>query len=167
MSKTVYKTYDGTSMYAQVFERNRDMGSEAYPLTDVDGQYKIQLVFDEDMKKRMIADGIPDVILGNEMFKETEDGLYGYTFKRTHLHKRFTNDDGTPQVNGSPNVVDWKASQENKVAVPWDNEQNIWNGSKVKVKVSIYKGRVNIVTLESVGVVEAAEAPERDEALVW
>jgi len=51
--------------------------------------------------------------------------------------------------------------------VPWDTEQNIWNGSKVKVKVSIYKGRVNIVTLESVGVVEAAEAPERDEALVW
>ena len=45
MSKTVYKTYDGTSMYAQVFERNRDMGSEAYPLDDVDGQYKIQLVF--------------------------------------------------------------------------------------------------------------------------
>jgi len=71
------------------------------------------------------------------------------------------------EINGPPNVVDWKASQENKVAVPWDTEQNIWNGSKVKVKVSIYKGRVNIVTLESVGVVEAAEAPERDEALVW
>lgn len=169
MSKTSYYEYNGTSMYAQVFERNRDMGSEQYPLTDVDGQYKIQLVVDGATRDKMLKDGIPDTILGYDMFKpvEGEEDKYAYTFKRTHLHKNFKDDNGNPQLQGPPNVVDWNATMQQQQAVPWDTEQNIWNGSKVRVKCSIYKGRANIVTLESVGVVELAEQPEQKEVVRW
>mgnify|MGYP003125345435 CR=1 FL=1 len=167
--KTFFYEYEGACMYAQVFERNRDMGSEVYPLDDVEGQYKIQLVVDDETRKQMIKDGIPESSMGHDMFKpvEGEDGRFGYTFKRTHLHKLFKDDNGKPQVQGPPNVVDWNATMQHQQAVPRDVEQNIWNGSKVRVKCSIYKGRANIVTLESVGVIDLAEEPQKDEVIRW
>ena len=96
MSKTSYYEYDGTSMYAQVFERNRDMGSEMYPLDSVDGQYKIQLVVDKKTRDKMVKDGVPESAMGYDMFKpvEGEDDKFAYTFKRTHLHKNFKDDSG-------------------------------------------------------------------------
>lgn len=168
-TKTFYYEYDGTAMYAQVFERNRDMGSEAYPLTEVDGQYKIGLVVDDATRKKMISDGVPETSMGYDMFKpvDGEEGMFTYIFKRTHLHKMFKDDNGNAQLQGPPNVVDWGATVKAMEPVYWDTEKNIWNGSKVKVKCSIYKGRANIVTLESVGVIELADAPEQKEVIRW
>lgn len=156
---TSYKVYDCALEYTQVFERNMDKGSDdndaARTVAAKGGQTKLTMVIGEDTKDQMIADGIPEKSMGYEMFKgPDEDGNYRYVAKRP-WNSPFTDDDGEMVIFGEPNVVDYVKTQEAGEQVPWDSEVNIGNGSKAKVKLSIYKnGSKRIIRLESVGVIE-------------
>lgn len=176
--KTKYYTFDTELYYARVFEGNRDNG-EMY--ADTEGCYNVAVTLTDEQINDFVKMGVPRKALGYDTFKplDVADGKMTMRLKRTHLHKRFNNDDGSRRVNGPPAVFDynkaveaWKAAggkggMVDEYTTPWDMEKDglLGNGTKAKVKVSIYKGRATIVTLEKIAVVEQVkyDAPETSE----
>jgi len=165
--QTKYRTYDCKINWAKVFEHNRDMGSEDYPLTEIDGQYSVEMEVDDETKAQMIADGIPEEALGYPMFKPSEDGGWLYRAKRPHIEpKMIDQDTGKPVVMGPPNVVDWNKTQEAGEAVKWDSDVLIGNGSEGKVKLRIWSnGKRRKITLMSVAVSKLVEY--ESEGIKW
>ncbi len=165
MSKdTTYKMYEGVAEWARLFEHNMDKGEgdsdAAATVREMGGQYKMDLLVDDATKAKMIADGIPENQLGYQMFKaDPETGLWRYKVKRPHLSKNLMDKEtGKPVVFGPPNVVDWAKVEKGIEPNKWDDQVLIGNGSKVKVKLSIYKnGKKRIIRLESVAVVDLVE----------
>lgn len=166
MSKTTFRTYDCTIYWARLKEGNRDMGpgddsDVGRRLTEIQGQYTIDMVVTDGVKAKMIKDGIPEVVLGYDKFKawegDSEDGDWVYKAKRPHFEPKFKNEEtGEMGIEmGPPNVVDYNATKEAGEVVPFDGL--IGNKSKGKVKLSIYKGRSTIVKLQSVGVTDLVE----------
>lgn len=118
MSKTTWKKYPATFMWAKVFESNRDMGpgddsDVGKKITESQGQYTVDAIVDDATKAQMIADGIPETALGYPQFKQVE-GIDGWVFraKRPHVNVRFKEDDGSPKVMGPPVVIDYNESEE-------------------------------------------------------
>lgn len=96
-------------------------------------------------------------------FKQTEDGRWKFSFKRPHFNpnlagtvnpKTGVENDG---IMGPPRVTDFEATQEAKEFVMWNPDVKLGNGSKGKVKVSVYKGRGTTITLEAVAVTDHIE----------
>jgi hypothetical protein len=170
---TTWKTYDAEIEYAQVFPHNMDKGNDnndaGRTAAATEGQFKLTMVVDQETKDQMVADGIPEKSLGYDMFKPVEgrDGFWRHTVKRPNLSP-FKDEDGNPQYFGPPNVVDYNATVETGTAVKWDDQQLIGNGSKGKVKVSIYKnGNKRIIRLESLGITEHVPYGDSEGAVRW
>lgn len=174
MSKTKYYYCEGTCQYANVYESNRDMGNDFVDHSATDGQYQITMIFDEAQRDELIKNGIPTQVLGHKQIKPVEGGKFSYRFKRPHKSKYLKDSEGNQLVVGAPDVIDipasvskMKSEQGTKLwehFVLLDDSTLIGNGSKVKIKYSVYQGRATIVQLESVGVIDLVEYQEKSNA---
>ena len=171
---TTYRVYDCELRYANVFQRNMDPGSDktdaGRTIAAKGGQTKVDMIISEEVKDQMIEDGIPAVSLGNEMFKPNGDGRWFYVAKRPWISPFKDEETGEMKPFGAPNVVEMRTvpdvdGHEDIEITPWDEEVNIGNGSKGKVKMSIWSsGSKRIVRLESVAVTELVEYEANGEA---
>lgn len=131
----------GTSMWAQVFEWNRDMGSKPGDKYDYDESTQITLVLDQEELKKVSAQN-PDVSP-----KITDDGL-AVKFRRSWVNNI------NAEWGGPPVVKDADGN-------PWPEKKAIGNGSKVRVIAQPYKHKHgNSMRLMAVQVLELVEAPE-------
>jgi len=141
------------------------LGHDQFKGPDEDGNYRYQAkrywltafdeysgLIDEDTKEALINHGV-------EAWRFHEDnytgGNLGYLSKKVNLNDVELVPTGNKAIAGPPNVVDYAASLEEGKAIQWDHSVNIGNGSKAKVKLSIYKnGNKRIIKLEGLGVTE-------------
>ena len=97
-----------------------------------------------ETKKQMIADGVPNKGMVGQLFKEDNEGNTFYKAKRPHFNPRIQ---GGKEM-GPPVVMDAES-------VAWDDQVLIGNGSKLKVRLDVWDGK--IVTLHAVKVLELTE----------
>jgi hypothetical protein len=159
MAKTQFVKFDAELEYAQVFERNRDMGNEEVPLDMFEGMYKTTVIVDEATKDFLIGKGIPDGTgTMQQAWKETEDGRFKFTLKRKHFNPNLAKLADNDGYMGPPQVIDWEASKDAGEIVLWDDSVNLGNGTKALVKIQIYpKGKNAIITLDGIAVKELVE----------
>ncbi|CAB4139071.1 hypothetical protein UFOVP346_18 [uncultured Caudovirales phage] len=178
--KTKVVILDAILHYAKVFEENRDMGNDKVDHSDTDGIYSVDLELTLEQVDQLKALGVPAVALGYQTFKKREEGdTYTYKVKRQHLSKNLKDDSGNRQMMGAPLVFDYnaalKAWDDNSRAgrfdefiVPWKMSDGlIGNGTRAKVKLSVYKGRATIVTLERIGFTELVQYTGTDSESVY
>jgi hypothetical protein len=189
-SKTVWVTLqDVTLYYPQLFEGNRDKGDVH---SETQGVTKVTIAISDEQEKELLGLGVPAVALGYQTFKDmTIDGVNfrGYVAKRPWVSKYLKDEDGNPQHFGAPKVFDfnkavaaWKeAGGTGRIMdshkTPWDANTDglIGNGSKGKVKLSVYRGTNKagkptcVVQLEEVAVTELVkyDAPARSDDEVY
>ena len=146
----MFVDFEGTAKFAKVFEHNRDMGEN---LEDGDqkskilaeqGHYVLNVYITPETKKQMIADGVPNKGMVGQLFKEDSEGNTFYKAKRPHFNPRIQ---GGKEM-GPPVVMDAES-------VAWDDQVLIGNGSKLKVRLDVWDGK--IVTLHAVKVLELTE----------
>jgi len=133
--KTKFGVFEGELFYARLFEDTMD-NSEYHERTQ--GQYNTMFVpKDSDELNRLIAMGFPEV---------------GVKLKRPNVHPS-----GIEDFGGAPAVTHGVTSQK------WDNivDGNLGNGTKVKVKISIYGEGAKVGVVEHVPYQELAEAEDR------
>tara|TARA_R110000851_G_scaffold19436_10_gene59868 strand:- start:1712 stop:2206 length:495 start_codon:yes stop_codon:yes gene_type:complete len=143
--------------WAKLREEDRDMGPNdgsdmANNFNLKQGIYVVNCIIDEDIKKKMVSDGIPDKGLQAQLFKTDKEGKSFYKATRPHFNPKFY-DQGTGEqgvVMGAPEMLK-KVDGE---IVPWDWEVEglLGNGSKATVKFDVWDGK--ITTLEKVCVTE-------------
>ena len=171
-SKTVWLTLDTELYYAQVFEQNRD---KAEMHSETDGITKVTLKLTDAQIKEMTDLGVPEIALGYPTFKDItvgEDTFRAYVAKRPWKSKYLKDDDGNPQIMGAPLVFDYNKALEARNAADtyrimpehktaWTMDDGLLgNGTKAKVKLSIYRGKNKagkptcVVNLEEIAVVE-------------
>jgi len=147
-----YVDFEGTAKFAKVFEHNRDMGEN---LMDGDqkgkilaeqGHYILTVEITPETKMQMEAEGVPSKGMVGQLFKEDDEGNLSYKCKRPHFNPRLNRGEG--EVMGAPVVMD--ADNEE-----WDDSVMIGNGSKLKVRLDVWDGK--IVTLHAVKVQELVE----------
>lgn len=187
-SKTVWVTLDTTLYYTQVFEQNRDKGDVH---AETDGVTKVTISLTPAQIDELKSIGVPESALGYQTFKEFDIGgvqFTGMVVKRPWVSKYLKDDAGDPQVMGAPKVFDYnKAVQAYKDAggkgflkdehkTPWTIDDGlVGNGTKAKVKVSIYRGKNKagkptcVVTLEEIAIVDLVsyEGKERSDEVVF
>ncbi len=172
-SKTLWVTYDAQLYYAQVFEENRDKGEMH---SETDGVTKVTLRLSDEDIQDLKNKGVPEVALGYQMFKDlTVDGetFVTYVVKRPWVSKYLKNEDGSAIVMGAPLVFDYNKAAEtfkesggtgfikDEHITPWSMKDGlIGNGTKAKVKLSIYRGKNKagkptcVVTLEKIAITD-------------
>jgi hypothetical protein len=171
-SKTKWVTFDTTLFYAQVFEGNRDKGSMH---EETDGVTKVTLLLNDEQVDKLKEMGVPATALGYDTFKKTafSGDDWAYVAKRPWVSKYLKTEDGSKQFMGAPLVFDYHAATERWKAtgstgrlsdehiVPWTMQDGlIGNGTKAKVKLSVYVGTnkagkpTSVVTLESVAITD-------------
>jgi hypothetical protein len=175
--KTVWTTLDAQLYWGQLFEQNRDKGDMH---TETDGITKATLRLSDEQVDDLKSLGVPEQALGYQTFKQTtvgEETFTTYVVKRPWKSKYLTDKDtGEPQIMGAPLVFDyhkaveaWKAAAGTgfigkEFKTPWLLEDGlIGNGTKAKVKLSIYRGKNKagkatcLVQLEEVAIVDLVE----------
>jgi len=155
--------------WAKLREEDRDMGPNdgsdmAINMDAKQGVYVINLMLTEDIKKRMIADGVPNKGLQAQLFKTDKEGRMYYKATRPHFNPKFRNQETGEQgvVIGAPAM--FKKVGENHVPWNWETDGLIGNGSKVIAKLDVWDGK--ITQLEKISVVdhvvfEASRADDR------
>jgi len=155
--------------WAKLREEDRDMGPKdgsemAINMEAKQGVYVINLMLTEDIKKRMIADGVPNKGLQAQLFKTDKEGRMYYKATRPHFNPKFRNQETGEQgvVIGAPAM--FKKVGENHVPWNWETDGLIGNGSKVIAKLDVWDGK--ITQLEKISVVdhvvfEASRADDR------
>jgi|TARA_R110002072_G_scaffold247710_1_gene406895 hypothetical protein len=158
MGKKVY--VECSVNWAKLQESDRDMGknmpegSDARAkIEEVQGRYTVQLMLDEDSKKKMVEDGVPNKGMQAQLFKEDQDGNEYFSARKGHFNPKFK-DEVTGEYGvtmGPPRV---RKTNEDGVIVPWDfNEDGlIGNGSRVIALLDVWDGK--LTTLEAIKVVE-------------
>lgn len=173
--KTVWITLDAQLYWAMLFENNRDKGTMH---EETDGVTKATLRITDEQVQQLKDLGVPEQALGYQTFKQTEvdgEAFTSYVVKRPWKSKYLKDvDTGEAQVMGAPLVFDYnKAVAAYKEAsetgylkaeykTPWDMASDglIGNGTKAKVKISIYRGKNKagkatcLVQLEEVAIVD-------------
>jgi len=172
-AKTVWVTLDTQLYYAQVFEENRDKGEMH---SETDGVTKVTLRLTDEQIQDMKDKGVPESALGYQTFKDMTIGdetFRTYTAKRPWVSKYLKNEDGSKVEMGAPLVFDYnKAAETFKEAggngfikdehiTPWLMKDGLLgNGTKAKVKLSIYRGKNKagkptcVVTLEKIAITD-------------
>lgn len=145
MSKTKFGTFEGEIYYARVFAENMD-NSELHVATQ--GQYNCVFVPKDDNElDKIIKMGYPEVVLGHKMVKEYDvaAGRKGIKLKRHNVHPKIADFGGPPQVLKDDLKTEWSMAEDGELG----------NGTKVKVKISIYgEGSRASVRLEKIAVME-------------
>jgi len=170
LASTKWKEYECTLEWAKVFEDNRDMGGDqndaAKTVASHDGVYSVDMIVTDEVKAQMIKDGIPEISMGYEMFKDEGGGMWRYKAKRRHAPAGQKNANGEQVILGPPNVIDLKKSLEADEVVNWDSAQKLGNGTGAHVKLRIYQnGQRRSITLGSIGVTDLVEY--EPEGLFW
>ena len=157
MGKTKYGVFEGEIYYARVFWGNMDDG-EIHEKTD--GQYNCVFIpKDEEELNKMRKLGFPDKSMGNQMIREYEaaGGRKGMKLKRPNKHPKIEDFGGAPVVTHNLTEKVWDM----------DVDGELGNGTKVKVKISIYgEGSTASVRLEKVAVLELVPYAA-SEAIGW
>lgn len=171
-SKTIWVTLDTQLYYPQVFEENRDKGEMH---SDVDGVTKVTVKLTDEQIEDLKSKGVPESALGYDTFKsfKIDDEIFtGMVLKRPWVSKYLKDEKGDPQKMGAPLVFElapalekakdadtWRIMDEHKT--PWTMQDGlIGNGTRAKVKISIYRGKNKagkptcVVTLEEIAIVE-------------
>lgn len=183
-SKTIWLTLDTTLYYPQVFEENRDNGEMH---SDTDGVTKVTISLTDEQIEELKSVGVPETALGYQTFKQFDiDGVQftGMVVKRPWVSKYLKDDDGEPRKMGAPKVFDFNKAVEAykedggrgimkpEHKTPWTIDDGlIGNGTKAKVKISVYRGKNKagkptcVVQLEEIAIVELVpyEAKERSD----
>lgn len=171
--KTIWLTLDTQLYYAQVFDGNRDNGDVH---AETDGVYKVTLKITNEQRQQLIDLGEQEIKLGYQTFKEaTIDGetFTSYVVKRPVKSKHLKDEAGEAQVMGEPLVFDLNTAFEawnvagaigyikSEFKTKWTIQDGLLgNGTKAKVKISIYRGKNKagkptcIVTLEEIAITE-------------
>jgi hypothetical protein len=174
-SKTIWRTLECQIYYPQVFEQNRD---NAEMHSESDGVTKVTLRLSDEQIADLMSLGVPESALGYQTFKDvTIDGenFRAYVAKRPWVSKYLIDETtGEKKVMGAPLVFDYNKAMASYEAAgskgvlgkehitPWDMDQDglIGNGTKAKVKLSIYRGKNKagkptcVVTLEAVAIMD-------------
>lgn len=157
MGKTKYGVFEGEIYYARVFTGNMDDG-EIHEKTE--GQYNCVFIpKDEEELNKMRKLGFPDKSMGNQMIREYEaaGGRKGMKLKRPNKHPKIEDFGGAPVVTHGLTEKVWDM----------DVDGELGNGTKVKVKISIYgEGSTASVRLEKVAVLELVPYAA-SEAIGW
>lgn len=166
--------------YVKVFEENRDMGNDKVDHSDTDGIYSVDLELTLEQVDQLKALGVPAATLGYQTFKKREEGdNYTFKVKRPHVSKYLKDDEGKRQVMGPPLVFDYNAALKawdeagragrfDEYIAPWKMADGlIGNGTRAKVKLSVYKGKATIVTLERIGFTELVQYTGADSESVY
>jgi hypothetical protein len=145
MAKTKYGVFDGEIFYARVFPQNMDT-SEFHEATE--GQFNCVFVPKDDKElEKILALGFPTEVLGNKMVREYDvaDGRKGMKLKRPNKHRKIEDFGGAPAVTRGVSNQAWDM----------DTDGELGNGTKVKVKISVYgEGQRASVRLEKIAVIE-------------
>jgi|TARA_B100001059_G_C17539605_1_gene429716 hypothetical protein len=138
--------------WPKLFEFNKDTKYKP------DGEYSCVATFSEDQKKKLLDTAVPA-----SRIKDLGNGSYQLTFRRPHNKPNW--EGWSPQ----PRVFDHKAAEirmkaEESAEIgqyiqPWNPQDDglIGNGTKAKIKYSVYKGDNSLyesITLEAVGVLD-------------
>lgn len=147
MATTTHKI-TGKSMWARVFEQNRDMEGYEGGAKNTDGQYQIGLILDKSGRQALKASGSALQI------KFDDDGnVKPVTFRRDHKHRLYEWAGGAPKVTKADGSA-------------WDFEEDgfINNDSDVEVTYTVYTTtKANGTRLESVKVIKEAPKPEPED----
>ena len=151
--------FEGTVSWYKGFESNRDMGENLQDGDQKDkmvsehGHYNAIVTVTEETRKAMIDAGCTTKgMIGNFWQKQNDDGTWDYKIKRPHFNTKVNKGEG--KVMGPPITVD----TEN---VPWDTDVEVGNGSKCKIRLDNWNGK--ILTWEATRVIELVEfVPDSD-----
>jgi hypothetical protein len=148
-----YVDFEGTVSWYKGFETNRDMGDNLEEGSDTrnkieaeQGHYVCNVYITPEVKKQMIADGVPNSGMVGQLFKEDADGNLFYKCKRPHFNTKVNQGEG--KVFGPPVTVDADGDT-------WDTETPIGNGSKVKIRLDVWEKK--IVTWHATKVLDLVE----------
>jgi hypothetical protein len=145
MAKTKWGVFEGEIFWARVFEQNID-DSDYHKATE--GQFNCIFVpKDDEELDKMKKLGFPEKSMGNAMIREIEaaDGRKGMKLKRPNKHPKIEDFGGAPVVTKGVSDDVWDM----------DVDGELGNGTKVKVKISIYgEGSTASVRLEKIAVLE-------------
>ncbi len=177
-SNTTWKTYPCKLKYAKVFNENMETGLDregnpieadwAQTIRDRGGKWSVDMCVSDAVKSRMIADGIPPVILGWEQF-HPDDEFEGYPWRysaKRYVVTPFKDEDGKTKLNEPPALGNLKEIYEDDTgqrrATLWTHDDGlIGNGTDAQVTLSIYtKGKKCVVTLQKVGLVDVVPYEE-------
>jgi len=132
---------------------DRDMGPRdgsdmAKNMEAKDGVYVVNCLINEEQKKKMVADGIPNKGLQAQLFKTNKEGRGFYKATRPHVNPKFRNKDTGEMgvVTGPPEML--KQVDGEYVKWNWDTDGLVGNGSKATVKFDVWDGK--ITTMEKV-----------------
>ena len=159
-----YVDFEGTVSWYKGFETNRDMGENLEEGSDTrnkieaeQGHYVCNVYITPEVKKQMIADGVPNSGMVGQLFKEDADGNLFYKCKRPHFNTKVNQGEG--KVFGPPVTVD--ADGETWDTAIYDEDKKlvsgtpIGNGSKVKIRLDVWEKK--IVTWHATKVLDLVE----------
>lgn len=152
MSKTKIIVMTGFVEYAKIFPENMDDNMDYHAKTQ--GQYNVNFYPESEADFKAFFDaGAPESAMGHDTVKlgnsELALGRY-FKLKRPNIHPA-----GIEEFGGAPLVFDHTDGESLK-RWSFSEDGELGNGSKVKVKVSIYgSGQRAVVRLERVAVLDA------------
>lgn len=151
MAATKFITMTGYVEYAKVFAENMDDNMDFHEKTQ--GQFNVNFYPETENDFKAFFDaGAPESAMGHDTIKmgNSELALGKYLkLKRPNVHPS-----GIEAFGGAPKVFDFREGESTK---QWDfaEDGELGNGSKVKVKVSIYgSGPRASIRLERIAVLE-------------
>lgn len=154
MAKTKIVEMVGFVEWAKIFPQNMDDNMDFHEKTQ--GQFNMNFYPEtEDEFEKYFSAGAPTSTMGHDTIKMGTEGLGLGKFvrlKRPNVHPS-----GIEDFGGAPDVYDFT---EGESLARWDFDEKgeLGNGSKVKVKVSIYgTGPRASIRLEKVAVLEHVE----------
>jgi len=151
MTATKFVTMTGYVEYAKVFTQNMDDNMDFHEKTQ--GQFNMNFYPEgEGDFQAFFGAGAPESTMGYDTIKmgNSELALGKYIkLKRPNFHPS-----GIPAFGGAPKVFDFREGESTTQWV-FDEDGELGNGSKVKVKVSIYgSGPRASIRLERIAVLE-------------
>ena len=143
--------------WTKLREEDRDMGPNdgsdmANNFNAKQGIYVVNCIIDDEAKKKMVSEGIPNKGLQAQLFKTNKEGKDFYKATRPHFNPKFLNQETGEQgvVMGAPDML--KLVDGEYLPWSWDEDGLIGNGSKATVKFDVWDGK--ITTMEKVCVTE-------------
>lgn len=159
--KTQWHTAEGFVEYAQVFEENRDMGTNGKNANvdkarkKTNGLYKVKFYpADQENFDKMKAVLSDPMFQGHPRWIDGED--YGVG-KYTMLTRKHEDPSGVEDFGGQPEIVHWEGERKND---PWSYEDDgaLGNGTKVLMKYTTYgEGESQTVRMVKIGVIDHVE----------
>ncbi len=148
-------TLTGTAYWARVFPENKDKTGYDNELTDIGGQYVVNMILEDDQLDKLVQSNSLVPSFPSSVKDEDGNDVTAYRFKR--LHEKYSRAGELLEwASGAPEIVDEDGNK-------WDLEERglIGNGSTVEVTLCVYQaGKTYGTRLEKLKVVDHVKAPE-------